>query len=138
MTPSSDRLNPEDRDLLEQARGACDQSYSPYSDFAVGAAVRTSDGAVFTGTNVENASYGLSMCAERTAIFKAVTEGHRDLETLAVAGQDGTEASPCGACRQVIREFNPSMTILVSTGTDEVRRTTIEDLLPDSFGPEDL
>lgn len=129
-------LDSEDKDLLDAAREAREQSYSPYSSFKVGAAVRTENDEVFTGTNVENASYGLSMCAERIAIFKAVSEGYRDLETLALTTGDD-KASPCGACRQVIREFNASMTVLVD-GEDQARKTTIENLLPDSFGPEDL
>jgi len=136
VTSFEESLTVDDESLLKEARKAREYSYSPYSDFAVGASVRTEDGRVFTGTNVENASYGLSMCAERIAIFKAISEGHRDLEAIAVAGEEG-EAPPCGACRQVIREFNPTMTILVD-GEDEAKKTTIQNLLPDSFGPEDL
>ena len=91
--------------LIEAARQAREKAYAPYSRFKVGAAVLTSDGKIYTGCNIENASYGMSNCAERTAIFKAVSEGETKLEALAVIGDTNTPISPCGACRQVIAEF---------------------------------
>ncbi len=122
--------NPED--LLEQAREAAQDSYSPYSRFRVGAVVVTEDGTVFSGCNVENASYGSSVCAEANAITTAVASGARSLKTLAVTCPDGQDCTPCGNCRQLMREFGVELVI-----TDQ-GEYTLEDLLPDSFGPESL
>ena len=122
--------------LVDQACDARLNSYSPYSHFKVGAALLASDGRVFVGTNVENASFGLSNCAERTAIFTAVAAGARDFEAIAVCA-DGTEpTAPCGACRQVLVEFGLDMVVLIA-GQDgsggPVRQTTVRDLVPDAF-----
>ncbi|GAC1582391.1 MAG: cytidine deaminase [Candidatus Elarobacter sp.] len=117
------------------AARAC--AYAPYSAFAVGAALIDGDGAVWTGANVENASYGLSMCAERTAIFNAVANGVRRFEALAVAGPDGVTTLPCGACRQVLWEFAPELTVIYAEG-DAVRERPLATLLPDAFGPAQL
>jgi cytidine deaminase len=138
MVRYEESVSEDDIDLLESAESALGSAYTPYSGFSVGAAVRTSDGTVFRGCNVENASYGLSMCAERTAIFKAVSEGHEDLEAIAIVGKGGTEAAPCGACRQVMREFNSELSIILTDADSKPRGTTLDQLLPASFGPESL
>src|ERR1700756_2574607 len=99
---------PSREQLLAAARFARERAYAPYSQFRVGAAVETEDGTIVTGCNVENASYGLSICAERTAIVSAVAQGYRVFRAVAVAGPEGVTTSPCGACRQFIAEFDPS------------------------------
>ena len=121
--------------LLSLARQAMENSYSPYSHFPVGAAIHSVDGRIFQGANIENASFGLTICAERTAVFKAVSEGAREFDLLAIASK--TIAWPCGACRQVLREFAPDLRILI-TWEDQVREMTLKELLPESFGPESL
>ena len=124
--------------LVEAARRARALAYSPYSGVKIGAAVLTSDGGVFSGSNVENVSYGLSCCAERTAIFKAVSEGKRDIVAIAVVGKSEDFTKPCGACRQVMVEFNPRMKVL-RRGTDGFSEDgTAESLLPAHFNPPEL
>lgn len=113
------------------------RAYAPYSAFAVGAAVVAEDGELFGGANVENASYGLSICAERAALFNAVASGHRALRAVAVAGPPGHGAAPCGACRQVLSEFNPKLAVAYTTAGGTVQ-TTLDRLLPDPFGPRNL
>lgn len=122
------------RKLIESALAARDRAYAPYSHFAVGAAVLASSGRIYTGANVENASYGASMCAERCAIFSAINAGERRIEAIAV-----TE-TPCGLCRQVMREFSDPTTMKVVTAKspDSWRMSTLAELLPESFGPENL
>ena len=128
-------MNPED--LLKLAADAAKSAYAPYSQFQVGAAILSENGEVFTGCNVENASYGLSMCAERTAVFKAISHGARKLTAIAVASPGG--ASPCGACRQVLNEFDPDITVYLGNEKGQlIRETSIRQLLPDAFGPENL
>jgi cytidine deaminase len=127
-------LSPDFDELLSAARDARERAYAPYSNFRVGAALDAGDGNVILGSNVENASYGLSMCAERSAIFAAVSAGFRDFTAIAVAGPDGVLTSPCGACRQVLAEFNPNMAIVFTAASGTVE-TTIAELLPHSFGP---
>ena len=112
-------------------------SYTPYSNFKVGCCVEMEDGSIYTGGNIENASYSPTNCAERTAIFKAVSEGKRKIKKLVVTGGDDY-AYPCGVCRQVIREFSKNPIIIVAKNEDEYKEFTLEDLLPYSFGPEDL
>ena len=120
------------------ARSAREGAYAPYSRFLVGAALLTDEGDIVPGANVENASYGLSMCAERTAVFHAVSEGMRRLVAVAVVGSNPQPAWPCGACRQVLWEFGPEM-IVVSEGLDGTREERpLADLLPSAFGPSDL
>ncbi len=128
-----------DRDaLVSAAREARERAYAPYSRFLVGAAVRTGDGRVFTGANVENASYSVTICAERVAAAAAVAAGARDLESVAVVSSAEGPASPCGVCRQFLFEFNPEMTV-VSEGESGERKTwRLADLLVDGFGPDDL
>lgn len=122
----------DDETLLDFARDAMKKSYSPYSSYPVGAALRCMDGRVFTGCNIENASFGLTNCAERTAVFKAVSEGETSFDTIAIAAR--TKAWPCGACRQVLNEFAPDIRILV-TWEDQVEEKKLSELLPEGFGP---
>ncbi|HMO85671.1 MAG TPA: cytidine deaminase [Lacipirellulaceae bacterium] len=119
--------------LVEAALAARDAAYAPYSRFRVGAAVRTADGGVFAGCNVENASYGLTICAERSAVCAAVAAGAPRIVAVAVAASGG--ASPCGACRQVLAEFGPAMegTLVDAGDPAQGRVTTPDKLLPDSF-----
>lgn len=111
-------------------------AYAPYSNYAVGAALLMADGRIFTGVNVENASYGLTICAERTAVFKAVSEGARKIVAIAVCTENG--GSPCGACRQVLVEFAGDVPVFLSDAQGNTRQTTLYALLPDHFGPEHL
>lgn len=126
--------------LIKAAHAASARSYAPYSNFRVGAALLTANGEIRTGCNVENASYGLSMCAERAAVFamfaNAVTEDDRKVRLVAVASPDAAPCLPCGACRQVLREFGCEE-VLVEEGLG-VRRHPLEELLPHAFGPETL
>ena len=124
--------------LQEAARQAVDAAYVPYSRFPVGAAVLTSSGAVFSACNVENASYGLSMCAERSAIFKMISEREQDVVAVAVFTPTSTPSAPCGACRQVISEFGPDAVVMSSCESDQVLLSTIGQLLPDQFGPQNF
>ena len=126
------------RSLVEAADSARKHAYSPYSRVKIGAAVLAGSGKVFSGSNVENASYGLSCCAERVAIFKAISEGEKLITALAVSGKNRELTSPCGACRQVMVEFNPSMRVIRrgDDGFSEV--TTAEALLPSRFDSEEL
>lgn len=123
--------------LKKAARDAASRSYSPYSHFRVGAAIVT-DAGVFTGANVENASYGLTNCAERTAIFAAAAAGARKLECVVVYTPTPHPTAPCGACRQVIREFGPEARVVSCCDGDETIETSLPALLPGAFGPEDL
>lgn len=120
------------RDLLQAARRAREQSYSPYSRYKVGAAILSSDGRIFSGTNVENASFGLTVCAERIAIFKGVSEGVRQLKAIAVVSTGSAKAYPCGACRQVIQEFGESSLVIVER-KGRVQKVPLTDLLPHPF-----
>ncbi|MBR3494604.1 MAG: cytidine deaminase [Clostridia bacterium] len=125
-----------DETLLVLAREAMERSYSPYSHFAVGAALLCEDGRVFQGCNVENASFGLTNCAERTAVFKAVSEGAREFTAIAIAAQ-GSAPWPCGACRQVLNEFAPGIRVLV-TWDGKADEAPLQALLPHGFGPSEL
>ena len=126
-------LTPADHELLAEARAAREMAYAPYSNFHVGAAVRTEDGRIFRGCNVENASYGLTTCAERVAIGSAVVAGAGKVEAVAVVLPDGLRATPCGACRQWLFEFNPAMRVLLAGPDDTVEVTTAAALLPGGF-----
>jgi len=128
------QLSPEDQALIEAARQAQQQAYAPYYGYAVGGSVRTADGRLFTGCNIENASYGLSVCAERVAVFRAVADGARSIEAVAVVTQDG--ATPCGACRQVLMEFasKPEECVIwIATPDQIMARHTLSELLPNAF-----
>lgn len=122
--------------LLEMAKNAKEFSYSIYSHFAVGAALHCTDGRIYTGCNIENASFGLTNCAERTAVFKAISEGVRDFDIIAIAS-DSAAPWPCGACRQVLNEFAPDIRVLV-TWQNHVEEAPLKELLPHGFGPESL
>ncbi|ARJ21583.1 cytidine deaminase [Bacillus sp. ISL-8] len=124
---------------IKEANKMLSKAYIPYSKFPVGAALVTKEGKIYTGCNIENASYGLCNCAERTAIFKAVSEGERDFSYLVITGETDGPISPCGACRQVIAEFcNPKMPVLLTNVKGDEKEVTVEQLLPGAFSIEDL
>ena len=128
-----------DRELVEKAFEMHRFSYVPYSRFPVGAALLTEDGRVFTGCNVENAAYGSTICAERGAVMKAVSEGCREGWTaIAIAGRGGDYCWPCGACRQMLNEFAPELRVLAARGDGQFAEARLSDLLPKSFGPQSL
>ncbi len=128
-----------DKQLVDLAFEMLDRSYVPYSKFPVGAALCCADGTVFTGCNVENAAYGSTICAERTALVKAVSEGHRDdFERIAVVGNSLDYCWPCGACRQMLYEFNPNLTVLVARSDRQFVSFPLHELMPHGFGPKDL
>lgn len=131
--------------LIEEAAAARKKAYAPYSHYMVGAALLTGDGRIYTGCNIENAAYGPSNCAERTAFFKAVSEGERSFAAVAIVGagesdEGGAYAAPCGVCRQVMAEFCDSddFDIIVAKTTGEYYIKTLKELLPESFGPDNL
>ncbi|MDF2556348.1 MAG: cdd [Bacillales bacterium] len=125
--------------LMEEAKKARLMAYAPYSKFLVGAALLTEDGEVFHGCNIENAGYSLTNCAERTAIFSAIAKGKKKFSKLAVVCDTERPGSPCGACRQVISEFfTPNAEIILTNLKGDVQLTTITELLPGAFTPEDL
>nr|WP_027972968.1 cytidine deaminase [Streptococcus porci] len=120
--------------LVELAIEASNRAYVPYSHFPIGAALLTADGTVYTGCNIENASFGLTNCGERTAIFKAVSDGHLKLSEIAIYGQTSKPVSPCGACRQVMAEFfEPTAKVTLIAKNGQTVETTVGELLPYSF-----
>ena len=122
-------------ELIGLAREARARAYAPYSNFAVGAALLGASGRVYTGCNVENVSYGLTICAERVAVGRAVSEGEREFVAVAVVTQNG--ASPCGACRQVLSEFGPDMQVVIARAEgDEYEVYSLQELLPRQIGPD--
>ena len=124
--------------MLKKAKTAIENAYVPYSKFPLSAALLTKEGKIFTGVNIENASYSLTNCAERTAIFKAVSEGYKDFEALLLYGKHKKIITPCGACRQVINEFGDDIeVIMVNKNDEEVTKTSYE-LLPGAFRQEDM
>ncbi|WP_202711136.1 cytidine deaminase [Sporosalibacterium faouarense] len=129
--------NDQYKDLIKKAMEAKEKAYVPYSKFHVGAALKTKEGKIYTGCNIESASYTPTICAERTAIAKAISEGDKDFEVIAVTG-DSDYTFPCGVCRQVIREFGRDIKVIVANTEDDFRVYTLDELLPNSFGPEDL
>ncbi|MCL6221407.1 cytidine deaminase [Streptococcus dysgalactiae] len=121
-------------DLVSLAIDASKHAYVPYSHFPIGAALKTKDGTIYTGCNIENASFGLTNCGERTAIFKAVSDGHKELAEIAIYGETQEPVSPCGACRQVMAEFfEPSSLVTLIAKNGQTLKTTVGDLLPYSF-----
>ncbi|HOK62593.1 MAG TPA: cytidine deaminase [Soehngenia sp.] len=126
-----------DRELIRLAIKAKENAYVPYSKFKVGAALITEDGSVYTGCNIENASYSPTICAERTAIAKAISEGHRKIMKIAIVG-DSNYTYPCGVCRQVIREFGKDSEVIIANTEEDFKKYNLAELLPNSFGPEDL
>ena len=131
-------LGPADEDLLRVASLQRQRAHAPYSKYKVGAAIRTARNKVHAGTNVENASYGLTVCAERTAAFAAVNAGDTKFEAIAIVIDDDRLPTPCGACRQVLAEFSPDMRVVLGTTGGLRRATTLRELLPDPFLPENL
>ena len=127
-----------EKELIQTAVKMLDMAYVPYSHFPVGAALECDDGTVYTGCNIENAAFGPTICAERTAVAKAVSEGHRDFVRIVVAGRSKDFCVPCGVCRQVLREFAPNMEVICLNGAGEEQVFTLPELLPHSFGPEYL
>lgn len=128
-------LNKEE--LVKDAAAARSSAYAPYSKYFVGAALRTKSGKTYLGANVENAAYPTSICAERVAVFKAVTEGERDFEAIAVVTRDG--GSPCGSCRQVLAEFGLETKVFLANDQGQIlSETTVKDLLPGAFLPSNL
>ena len=125
-------------ELKAAAVAMLDRAYCPYSHFAVGAALECADGTVFTGCNIENAAYSPGICAERTAVAKAVSEGHTDFVRIVIAGRSTDFCVPCGVCRQVLREFAPDIEVICLNGAGEEKIFTLPELLPHSFGPEFL
>lgn len=129
--------SPDDEQLLALAREAMQRSYSPYSHFKVGACLLSADGRVFQGCNVENASFGLTNCAERTAVFKAISEGAQEFTAIAIAAEHAAPW-PCGACRQVLNEFAPNLRVLITWEGGRTASAPLSELLPHGFGPKDL
>ena len=128
-----------DQELVELAFTMLERSYVPYSHFPVGAALECADGTIFTGCNVENAAYGSTICAERTAAVKAVSEGHRDdFVRIAIVGNSTDYCWPCGACRQFLFEFAPDLECLIARGDHEYVKLPLRELLAHGFGPKSL
>ncbi|HEU0165843.1 MAG TPA: cytidine deaminase [Thermomicrobiales bacterium] len=126
--------------LMDAARRAATDAYAPYSHFPVGAAVLTEDGTIVAGFNIENASYGLTVCGERVATFTAIGAGHSTVRAVAISTPRSPGATPCGACRQVLNEFKPGDgdLVVLTDGRDGIEETTLAALLPSAFGPRDL
>ncbi len=126
------------KELIKLALEAREKAYVPYSKFKVGAAILTKSGKIFTGCNIESASYTPTICAERTALAKCVSEGHTDIEKIAVVGSLQKISYPCGVCRQFLREFGSDIVVISATGEDNYTEYKLSEILPNSFGPEDL
>ena len=128
----------EKQELIRMALAAREKAYAPYSNFMVGAALRAKDGRIYTGCNVENSAFGSTICAERTALVKAVSEGCRKFTRLAVVGNSTDYCWPCGACRQMLYEFAPDLEVLVARKDHLFVKFPLRELLPHGFGPESL
>lgn len=124
--------------LVEEAVKAREKAYAPYSNFRVGAALETFDGKIYTGCNIENASFGLAICAERVAIFKAISDGCRDFKAIAVVGDTDNYCSPCGSCRQVMAEFAPDMPVIMVGANKEYQVQKVRELIPGYFSKDEL
>jgi cytidine deaminase len=131
------RLERED-ELIEAARKARENAHTPYSHFKVGAAILDTNGTIHTGCNIENASYSLSVCAERVAIYKAVSQGVKSFQAIAIVADTEEAVSPCGACCQVLAEFSREMIVIMASLSGNVVYSTVEDLLPYAFTPKKL
>jgi len=131
-------IGPGDEELVRVAALARQRAYAPYSKYKVGAAIRTKRNKVHSGANVENASYGMTVCAERTAAFAAVNAGDTAFDAIAIVIDDERLPTPCGACRQVLAEFSPNMRVILATTSGKRKVTTLGELLPDPFLPENL
>lgn len=130
--------DPEVQKMREAALSACQNAYCPYSKFPVGAAVLSAEGEIFAGCNVENASYGLTICAERNAIFQAVANGRRSFSAVVIVTPTDLPASPCGACRQVINEFGPDADVFIFGQSNTATHLKMSKLLPEAFGPRNM
>lgn len=132
------QLSPElQKQLIETAIQARQWSYAPYSHYAVGAALLTASGRIYEGVNIENAAYPTGICAERVAIFKAVSEGERDFDTIVIASENG--GNPCGSCRQVMAEFGLDLRVVIVDAEGQIcLESTLRELLPGAFTPKDL
>jgi len=129
--------NEERQALIDLGNTARQRAYAPYSNYPVGAALRTKTGRIYTGVNVENAAYPQTMCAERVAIFRAISDGEREFEVISVVTDNG--GSPCGGCRQVMAEFALDMIVLMADGNGKlIKETTVKELLPEAFTPNHL
>ncbi|MRH43532.1 cytidine deaminase [Aquibacillus halophilus] len=127
------------KNMIEEALKAREMAYTPYSKFKVGAALRTTDGKIYHGCNIENAAYSMCNCAERTALFKAYSEGDKSFDLLVVTADTERPVSPCGACRQVISELcSPDMKVILTNLQNDILETTVAELLPGAFTPKDL
>ncbi len=131
-------MNKSFQKLINKAEEARLNAYAPYSKFTVGSAVMTKEGVIFTGCNIENASLGLSICAERVAIYKAVSSGYKSFKALAIIGDTEEPCTPCGACRQVMLEFSPDMEVIMTNLNQKIKITKAKELLPDIFQGEIL
>jgi cytidine deaminase len=123
--------------LIEEARKAMAKAYAPYSKFKVGAALLAKNGQIYTGCNVENAAYGADICAEMTAVVKAISEGIREFTAIAIVSDSMEPTAPCGACRQVLNEFSPDIKIIM-VGKHKIRKSSLKKILPYAFGPKSL
>ncbi|KQC05521.1 MAG: cytidine deaminase [Candidatus Cloacimonas sp. SDB] len=121
-----------DQELIDKAKEVSENAYAPYSGYKIGAALRTASGKIYTGCNVENSSYGLTICAERAAVFNAVSRGEKDFKEIVVFSDSDVLFTPCGACRQVLKEFSGSLKVTVISGK-KILNTTVDDLLPHGF-----
>jgi|AFSR01.1.fsa_nt_gi cytidine deaminase len=124
--------------LLEHATAAMQRAIAPYSSFRVGAALQTSEGKIYTGHNIESSSYSLTICAERVALFKALSEGERTFEAMAIVASSGEFCPPCGACRQVLMDFAPHLVIYLSNQHGQIKTFRLAELLPEAFSSETL
>ena len=131
-------MKEEFKKLIKEAEKARKKAYTPYSKFQVGAAILCADGKIFTGCNIENASFSLTVCAERVALFKAISEGSAKFKAIAVIGDTDKHCSPCGACRQVISEFGEDIPLIMANLKGDVKIKKIKELLPEAFGKNDL
>ncbi|MFC4320076.1 cytidine deaminase [Litchfieldia salsa] len=128
-----------DQFMFEEAKKAREKAYTPYSNFKVGAALRTKEGSVYHGCNIENAAYPMCNCAERTALFSAYAKGDKEFDLLVVVADTDRPVPPCGACRQVISELcNPDMMVVLTNLKGDVEELTVKELLPGAFSPQDL
>ena len=130
-------MTEEDKEVIEEAKRVRAFAYAPYSHFAVGAALRTKSGKVYNGCNIENSAFPMTMCAERIAVFRAVSAGERDFDTIAVIADSPSPTPPCGACRQVLAEFGVSRVIMANVSGDTEEKT-LDELLPGAFTKEDM
>jgi len=131
-------VNEKYKKLIGEAEQARKKAYTPYSKFKVGAAILTSEGRIFSGCNIENASFGLTICAERVAVFKAISEGFKKFEAIAIIADTIRPCYPCGACRQVILEFGEDITLIMANLKGDIKINKIKELLPEAFNKNDL